>query len=108
MGSNTLGSIIDLVCRRTRQYLRKDNFSKIIVILAESNSEIIINFYLNNEVSDAELAEVGARYNRIFSDIDNLTIHVLPYNTTHKDKLCKYTIWRQGDGFIGNPRLWTS
>ena len=106
IGKN-LGSVIDLVQRRTRQYLRKDNFSKIVVSYKDEMT--IIDFYLDTVVSDAELAQLGAKYNHIFDDLaDKYTIHLLPIDSSYRVRGSRYTIWRKGAGFVGNPRLWNT
>lgn len=107
MEGNNLGSVIDLVQRRTRHYLKKDNIGKIVVSF--NNDITVIDFYLGSTVCDAKLASLGAKYNHIFNDlVDDYTIHLLPVGTNYRIRGSRYTIWRKGAGFVGNPRLWNS
>ena len=107
MSKRNLGSVIDLVQRRTRQYLKNDNFDKIVVSF--NNDITIIDFYLDSVISDTELAHLGAKYNHIFADLGNsYVIHLLPVNTSYRIRGSQFTIWRKGAGFVGNPRLWNT
>lgn len=104
-----LGKLIDLVHRRTRMYLKKDNMSRIVLKFSEELTKVTVILISGNDLSDEELASIGARYNHMFEDkSDFITIQILSKTNHYKSKKDCYTIWKKGEGFVGNPRLWNT
>lgn len=105
----TLSSVIDIVHRRTRYYIKEDNVSKIFVELERESDTARVIIILDDNPNPTTLTSISVRYAHLFEDVcETYSFDVLGSVNHYKPDKDTYIIWRKGSGFIGEPAIWNS
>lgn len=94
-----LKDVVDILHRRLRYAVIEDGVNAIYLNLHETTVDV--NIILDRNATQEELAKIGSRYSRIFSDsLDVYNIKILPATNYYKPKSSNPKVFTQGLGFI--------